>query len=227
MAAAKDYTGIKESDDEANEWADKVRRQKQRMHHSWVDTDHPGCQLVGHLLMDRVPGHFSIMARSPHHEIEPRSANVSHYVHSLSIGEPVGHAMIEKGTVRVSDVIKRKLKPMNGYAYVNYELHEAYHHYLKVITTNIEGLRYGTRDLYAYQILESSQLSFYRNDMTPEAKFILDLSPIAVKWRTKRRHWYDYLTSVMAIVGGTFTVVGMMEASITAAVTQRKRYTVK
>jgi Endoplasmic reticulum vesicle transporter len=215
------------TDDEAGQWADKVRRQKQRAHHSWVDADHPGCQLVGHLLMDRVPGHFSIMARSPHHEIEPRSANVSHYVHTLSVGEPVGHAMIDKGTVKVSNDVKRKLKPMNGFAYVNYELHEAYHHYLKVITTNIEGLRYGVKDLYAYQILESSQLSFYRNDMTPEAKFILDLSPIAVSYRTTRRHWYDYLTSVMAIVGGTFTVVGMIESSLTVAVARRKRYSMK
>lgn len=225
--AAKEYTGVSVADDEASQWADKVRRQKQRVHHSWVDTEHPGCQLVGHLLADRVPGHFSIMARSPHHEIEPKSANVSHFVHSLTVGEPVGMAMIEKGSVQVSDTIKKKLSPMNGYAYVNEELHEAYHHYLKVITTNIEGLKYGMKDLNAYQILESSQLSYYRNDMAPEAKFIIDLSPIAVSYRTTRRHWYDYVTSVMAIIGGTFTVVGMLESSIAVAVARRKRYSLK
>lgn len=151
-------------------------------------------------------------------------ANVSHLVHELNIGEPVGLKLIEKGTVQVPDHIQRKLWPMNGYAYVNEELHEAYHHYLKIVTTSVEGLRYGKKDLNAYQILESSQLSFYRNDMTPEAKFIIDLSPIAVTYRSTSRHWYDYMTSLMAIIGGTFTVVGMLESSVQAVVTRKKMY---
>lgn len=132
--------------------------------------------------------------------------------------------MVEAGSVYVPDDVKRKLSPMNGYAYANQDLHEAYHHYLKVITTNVDGLKFGKKDLKAYQILENSQLSYYRSDIAPEAKFILDLSPISVSYRTSSRHWYDYLTSVMAIIGGTFTVVGMLESSIHAVVARKKRY---
>jgi hypothetical protein len=47
---------------------------------------------------------------------------------------------------------------------------QAYHHYLKVVTTNIEGLVMGRRQLKAYQIIQSSQLAYYRNDVVPEAK---------------------------------------------------------
>lgn len=47
-----------------------------------------------------------------------------------------------------------------------------------------------------------------------EAKFTYDLSPISVSYNLKTRHWYDYFTSVMAIIGGTFTVVGMIESGI-------------
>ena len=113
---------------------------------------------------------------------------------------------------------------MDGNVYVTHELHEAYHHYLKVITTNIDGLRVGKRDLRAYQILQSSQLTFYRSDIVPEAKFIIDLSPISVSYRTTSRHWYDYLTSVLALIGGTFTLVGMIESGIHAVVARKKRY---
>lgn len=56
-----------------------------------------------------------------------------------------------------------------------------------------------------------------------EAKFIYDLSPIAVSYRTTSRHWYDYLTSVMAIVGGVFTVFGMMDSGIGAAAAAARR----
>ena len=112
---------------------------------------------------------------------------------------------------------------MNGNVYVNDNLHEAYHHYLKTIPTSIDGLKFGRRELTAYQIIQSSQLSFYREEVVPEAKFIFDLSPVAVYYRKSGKRWYDYITSLMAIVGGTFTVVGMLESSINAVVNRRKR----
>jgi hypothetical protein len=113
---------------------------------------------------------------------------------------------------------------MNGNAYVTHDLHEAYHHYLKVITTDVEGLTVGKRDMKVYQILQSSQLAYYRTDVIPEAKFIFDLSPVAVSYRTTSRHWYDYITSILALVGGTFVAIGMIESSLHAAVARKRRY---
>ena len=210
--------------DEEHEWAEKVKKKKQRLRNSWVDAEHPGCQLSGHLLLDRVPGNFHIQARSAHHDIVPHMTNVSHIVHHLSMGEPPAATMIKQGKVYVPPDAKKKLAPMDGNVYVTENLHEAYHHYLKTITTDVENLKFGRRDLLAYQILHSSQLSFYNQDVVPEAKFIFDLSPISVSYRKTSRHWYDYITSVMAIVGGTFTVVGMLESSIHAVVSRKKRY---
>jgi thiol-disulfide isomerase/thioredoxin len=224
MAAKDRLDSEDEGSDEEHEWAEKVKRHKQRLHHSWVDAEHPGCNIAGHLLLDRVPGNFHIQARSPHHDLVPHMTNVSHVVHHLSIGEPVAERLIEQEKVILPEDVKRKLKPMNGNAYVTKELHEAYHHYLKVITTNVDGLKFGKRDLRAYQILQSSQLSFYRNDIIPEAKFVFDLSPVAVSYRTTSRRWYDYFTSILAIIGGTFTVVGLLESTIHATVARKRRY---
>jgi hypothetical protein len=194
------------------------------MHHAWVDEEHPGCQLYGHLLLDRVPGNFHIQARSEHHDMVPHMTNVSHVVHDLYIGEPMAAKMIQTGKVSAPDDVKRKLAPMNGNAYVTHDLHEAYHHYLKVITTDVEGLTVGKRDMKVYQILQSSQLAYYRTDVIPEAKFIFDLSPVAVSYRTTSRHWYDYITSILALVGGTFVAIGMIESSLHAAVARKRRY---
>lgn len=160
--------------DEENEWADQVKRHRQRLHHSWVEADHPGCQVSGHLLLDRVPGNFHIQARSPHHDLVPHLTNVSHVIHSLSIGEPVVKKLLSRGVTRglmmVPDNLESKIAPMDGNVYVTLDLHEAYHHYLKVITTNVGGLKMGNKDLKAYQIIQSSQLSYYRPDVVPEAK---------------------------------------------------------
>jgi hypothetical protein len=178
----------------------------------------------GHLLLERAPGNFAILARSPHHDIDSKLANVSHIVHELSIGDPMGYSMIKKGQVKLPETVQQKFVPMDGFAYINYDLHEAYHHYMKVISTNVDGLQYGQSDLKVYQILENSQLAFYQTDIVPEAKFILDLSPISVSYKTTSRHWYQYITSIMALVGGTFTVIGMIETSIGVAVNRRKKH---
>ena len=56
-----------------------------------------------------------------------------------------------------------------------------------------------------------------------EAKFTYDLSPIAVSYENKYRAWYDYLTSLMAIIGGIFTVVGMLESGIHSISSKKNR----
>lgn len=218
--AARERMGV---DAESQEWSEKLKRRR-HLDRTWTENDHPGCQLVGHLMLDRAPGNFHIQARSPHHDMNPHMANLSHVVHHLSVGEPLGMANLKQGRVTAPEGVLARLSPMDGNVYVTHELHEAYHHYLKVVTTNVEGLTFAGKNTKAYQILQSSQLSLYRNDLVPEAKFIFDLSPIQVSYRTTSRHWYDYITSLMAIVGGTFTVVGMLESSIHAVATRKKKY---
>jgi hypothetical protein len=200
-------------------------RQKRKMHHKWIDEEHPGCQLSGHLLLHRVPGNFHIQARSTQHDLAPHMTNVSHVVHSMYIGDPMAQIRIKEGKANVPEGVKRKIAPMDDNVYVTYDLHEAYHHYLKIVSTNVEGLQVGNRDLRVYQIVENSQLAYYQKEIVPEAKFIFDLSPISVSYRQKSRTWYEYLTSVMAIIGGIFTVVGMLEASIQTAMSKARRAT--
>lgn len=260
MAKDKATERLNLMDDEERGVDERAQRQRERQRRQWKDEEHPGCQLAGHLWLDRVPGNFHIQARSKHHDLVPHMTNVSHEIHSLSIGEPLVAKLIDTGGAFLPDDVQKNLSPMNGNVYITRELHEAYHHYLKVITTNVDGLGRGGQDMKAYQILQNSQLAYYRTDVVPgkndddsfsyflrqrlglnsvltkssrscslvhscfaEAKFIYDLSPIAVSYRTTSRHWYDYLTSVMAIVGGVFTVFGMMDSGIGAAAAAARR----
>lgn len=221
--AAKDRMDLPSADEQ--QFSDQMQRHKRRARILWNDDDHPGCQLAGHLMVDRVPGNFHVQARSAHHDLVPHMTNVSHIIHHLSIGEPMVQRLVDNGETNVPDDVKSKLTPMNGNIYLTHELHEAYHHYLKVVTTNVDGMVTNQRrGLKAYQILGSSQLTYYQNDIVPEAKFIYDLSPISVAYKKTSRRWYDYLTSMMAIIGGTFTVFGMCESGINAAVARKKRY---
>lgn len=154
-------------DDEERELDQKAQRQRERQRRQWKDEDHPGCQLAGHLWLDRVPGNFHIQARSNHHDLVPHMTNVSHEIHSLSIGEPLVAKLVETGQAFLPPDVQSNLSPMNGNVYINQDLHEAYHHYLKVITTNIEGLGRSGEDMKAYQILQNSQLAYYPTNVVP------------------------------------------------------------
>jgi hypothetical protein len=213
------------SPDEQKIWAEKVRKiQNRQLMDAWDEKNHPGCQLSGYLYVDRVPGNFHIHAQSNKHDIAPQMTNVSHIVHHLSFGHPHVNSDIKSGKISVPDGFSKSLTPIDGNAYVNHNEHEAFHHYLKVVTTNLEDPFSTMKDhlgrktegpVMVYSLLSSSHLSFYRNDVVPEARFVYDPSPISVYHRyMKHKKWYDYLTSMMAIIGGTFTVLGMVENSL-------------
>lgn len=212
---AKAYLGIEEYE---NKNGAKPNTRK-RSYLEWKDSEHPGCQLSGHLMLDRVPGNFHILARSKHHDLAPHLTNVSHQVNSLSIGSPYTARKIAE-MKELPEEVAAKMTPMNGNVYTTNNLHESYHHYLKVVSTAVPS--WG--DAKAYQIIPSSQLAYYRNDMVPEAKFVYDLSPISVTYRKSSRRWYEYITSLFAIIGGVFTIVGLLESTIHATVTKAKRH---
>lgn len=212
--AARNRLNEGERSEEDEKWKDTAIQKKKRHHHnigSYKESEHPGCQIAGHLLLDRAPGNFHILARSKHHDLSSEMTNVSHMVNELYIGDPTAMHWIQKRRSQVPVEVEPKITPLNGNVYITTEFHESYHHHIKLIATKIDGMKVGRRELVTYQMLANSQLAYYDDKVTPEAKFAYDFSPIAVKYTFRSRRWYDYLTSIFAIIGGVFTVVGMLE----------------
>lgn len=106
----------------------------------------------------------------------------------------------------------KSLDPMSGNVYVVDKLHSTYHHYIKVVSTDLElGGRYtGDNSLLVYQMVQSSQIMSYEENEVPEARFSYDLSPMSVTITRKGKHLYEFITSICALIGGTFTVVGLL-----------------
>ena len=50
----------------------------------------------------------------------------------------------------------------------------------------------------------------YNSDEIPEARFSYDISPMAIDILKKGKRWYEFVTSICALIGGTFTVVGLL-----------------
>ena len=59
-------------------------------------------------------------------------------------------------------------------------------------------------------MVASSQSMMYAEDDIPEARFTYDISPMGVVISRKGKRWYEFVTSICALIGGTFTVVGLL-----------------
>jgi len=185
-------------------------RRRRRRRRSDDDDDgeeehHPGCMVHGHLSINRVPGNMVVGARSVNHEIHSMMTNLTHRVNHLSFGPvdagvgPSGYAIPEKYT---------HTDPMRGKHFPTYRPHEAYHHHMKLIGTRID------HHSVIYQILQESQLALYNAESIPEIKFLWDISPMSVRLSREVRPWYDYVTNLLAIVGGAYTTLGLINSTL-------------
>ena len=165
---------------EHEEYARELSASRNRITHSWQDEDHPGCQISGFLLVDRAPGNFHIQAQSRNHDLAAHMTNVSHIINHLSFGKPFSKYFIKEGLKNTPAGFLETTRPFDGNVYITRNVHEAHHHYLKVITTDFDAdkqsqKKYDKKKGFykppepnrAYQILQSSQLSLYRSDIVP------------------------------------------------------------
>ena len=175
--------------------------------------ENPGCQVSGTLFVNRVPGNFHIEAKSKNHNLNAAMTNLTHIVNHLSFGE-----MGKSPTRQVKRLLKQvpeslqQFTPIDDTVYITEDYHQAHHHYIKVVSTHID--MGGGDSPVLYQFLEQSQIVYYDEVNVPEARFSYDLSPMSVVVEKKGRKWYDYLTSLCAIIGGTFTTLGLIDATL-------------
>merc|ERR1712127_364159 len=110
--------------------------------------------------------------------------------------------------------------------YATSKFHQAFHHYIKVVSTHLNMGSGSEMDdvnsITVYQMLEQSQIVFYDEVNVLEARFSYDMSPMSVVVQKEGRKWYDYLTSLCAIIGGSFTTLGLIDASLYRVFKEKK-----
>jgi len=170
-----------------------------------------GCQVKGSISVSRVPGHFHLQAEAfGNVNINPAITNVSHIVNHLSFGEKDAKKWAERS--RVPKDIYSHLTPLDGQKFIADKFHEAPQHYLKIVSTKIEG-----RKKVFYQMTHTDTIRKLRKDqagLAPQARFSYDFSPMSVVVKQKSKRWYEFLTSLFAILGGTFTICELCSSAV-------------
>merc|ERR1711972_336734 len=167
-----------------------------------------GCRISGFIEAQRVPGtvHFQAM-HTKDRSLNLAFTNVSHMVHHFSFGEAP-----RRSIAQLPAEYKRHVNPLDGRAFVVDKFHKAPNHFIKVVHTRFEA-----SNLRSYQQTHQWSVRTIQRKTAPQAKFSYDLSPVEVVIRKGERRWYDFVTSIFAIIGGAFTVMSMTSGVLNVA----------
>ncbi|CAG9317000.1 unnamed protein product [Blepharisma stoltei] len=183
-----------------------------------------GCQLLGHILVNKVPGNFHVSSHAFHNQLHMIIGNdnskldFSHIVHHLSFGDNKDIEFIKnhfaEGVLSPLDDLKR-IRPDSVRDPLSYE------YYIKVVPTTYQTL--AGAEYFVHQFTANTN-EFSAQGM-PAVFFRYDLSPVTVKFTQNQESFFHFVVQVCAIVGGVFTVAGLIDNLLHTSISRilRKR----
>ncbi|CAH9083536.1 unnamed protein product [Cuscuta europaea] len=170
-----------------------------------------GCRLEGFVRVKKVPGNLVISARSAAHSFDASQMNMSHVISRFSFGKML--------TPRVASDVKRLIPylgqsydKLSGNAYITNPKESSENvtieHYIQVVKTEVMTRSYKLVEDYEYTAHSSLVHSLY----IPVAKFHFEPSPLQVLITENVNSFSHFLTNVCAIIGGVFTVAGILDS---------------
>nr|AWW16504.1 endoplasmic reticulum-Golgi intermediate compartment protein 3-like protein [Ipomoea pes-caprae] len=173
------------------------------------DEEGEGCNIHGSLEVNKVAGNFHFSpGKSFHHSIvhlsdllafQMDTYNISHTINKLSFGASI------PGVVNPLDKVHWVQETPNG----------MYQYFLKVVPTiytNIRGHKINSNQFSVTEHYKSTELGHF--NLHPGVFFFYDLSPIKVTFTEEHVPFLHFLTSVSAIIGGIFTVAGLVDSFV-------------
>jgi len=176
-----------------------------------------GCRIRGNLTVSRVPGNFHVVAYGAVFDLVPASVNLSHRINHFSFGDPLPQRVLRK----IPKAHAERRHPFDSQQFITPNPHTSIDHYLKVVSAHYTAPH--RKKSVGYLLTSSSRTSPSEPEI-PEIRFSYDLAPTAtVLTESSTRTWYDFLTNLCALVGGTYAVASIMDSSLHATFRQRAK----
>lgn len=163
-----------------------------------------GCVFYGQFNINKVPGNFHVSTHGAGQQ--PDNPDMSHTVNAINFGTEIKEK-IPGAFVALKGQDKEDANSLSSHDYV-----------LKIVPTIYEKLDGSKTFTYQYTWAHKDYMAYgHGGRILPAIWFRYDLSPITVKYVERRKPLYHFITTVCAIVGGTFTVAGIIDSIIFTA----------
>ncbi|KAK8558779.1 hypothetical protein V6N13_098417 [Hibiscus sabdariffa] len=171
--------------------------------------DGEGCNIHGSLEVNRVAGNFHFAAGKSFHQsnflfddmisLQKDSYNISHTINRLAFGE----------------YFPGVVNPLDGGQWTHKTSNGMYQYFIKVVPTIYTDIRGRTVNSNQYSVTEHFRdLELIGPNSHPGVFFYYDFSPIKVTFKEERISFLHFITNICAVIGGIFTVAGIVDSFV-------------
>lgn len=179
-----------------------------------------GCQIYGYLEVNRVGGSFHVAPGKSFsinhihvHDVQPFASsdfNVTHTVRHLSFGRNV----------------VGKTDPMDGVVGIAEKGSSMFNYYIKIVPTTFSRADGSTFVTNQFSVTRHSKVVSMMTGESgmPGVFFTYEMAPVMVKYSEKEKSFGHFASGLCAIIGGVFTVAGMVDKMVynSARILQKK-----
>lgn len=174
-----------------------------------------GCRVEGFVRVKKVPGNLVVSAHSGAHSFDASQINVSHVISRFTFGKHLSERM-QTEVKRLTPYVGGSHDRLAGQAYVtsreDIDANVTIEHYLQVVKTEIVS-RSSSKEFKLLEEYEyTAHSSLVHSLDIPVAKFHFEPSPMQVLVTEVPKSFSHFITNVCAIIGGVFTVAGILDA---------------
>ncbi|KAK6934406.1 Thioredoxin domain [Dillenia turbinata] len=174
-----------------------------------------GCRIEGFVRVKKVPGNLIISARSAAHSFDASQMNMSHVISHFSFGRRVSARLLTDAK-RLIPYLGGSHDKLNGRAYISQgsesNANVTIEHYLQVVKTEVITTRSSREHKLVEEYEYTAHSSLVHSLHIPVAKFHFELSPMQVLITENQKSFSHFITNVCAIIGGVFTVAGILDS---------------
>lgn len=165
-----------------------------------------GCRLESHFVVNKVPGNFHVSTHST--KKQPPNPDMTHIIHKVRFGMDIVEGKDVTGS----------FNPLESVDRTNVNAIHTHDYIVKIVPTVYEEIDGKIHFPYQYTYSYRDMLQYgHGGRVMPAIWFRYDLSPITVRYKERRKPFYTFLTTICAIIGGTFTVAGILDSCIFTA----------
>ncbi|GKV15697.1 hypothetical protein SLEP1_g26462 [Rubroshorea leprosula] len=173
-----------------------------------------GCRIEGYVRVKKVPGNLIISARSGSHSFDVSQMNMSHVISHLSFGRTISPRVMSD-VKRLIPYLGRSHDRLNGRSFINHRdlgANVTIEHYLQIVKTEVVTRRSSREHTLIEEYEYTAHSSLAQSLHIPVAKFHFELSPMQVLITENPKSFSHFITNVCAIIGGIFTVAGILDS---------------
>jgi endoplasmic reticulum-Golgi intermediate compartment protein 3 len=179
-----------------------------------------GCEIYGHLELTKTSGHFHIAPHKNVHDSNKEQGegfslldlleftfaqfNITHKIHSLSFG----------------DNFPGFKSPLDGQLRTIQDTHGMYQYYIKIVPTKYKKIGDHNNEIESNQYAVTEHLRHLAPGSgrgLPGVYFNYEISPVQAVFEETSGKFLRFVTSLCAILGGLYTVMGLLDGLISTA----------